>query len=78
MAYCDMQVTTLPRATVLPSVEEALTAYKTGTTREFAELLNLDLPVTAQVLEIAGAHRMPAVSNEFWTGEGSDNPFGTV
>jgi predicted DsbA family dithiol-disulfide isomerase len=65
-----LQVTSLPRATTVPAVEVALAAYKTGTTREFAELLHLDLPTTAQVLTAAGAQPMAATKDELWLDEG--------
>ena len=48
----------------IPTLEEALAMYGRGTTREFAELLGIDLATTREQLEAAGAVAR-VVGNDF-------------
>jgi predicted DsbA family dithiol-disulfide isomerase len=59
-------VTGLPPAGSTPTTAEALDAYRAGTTREFAELLNLDVPAAVRALESAGARRGTGAGAELW------------
>ncbi|HJZ46871.1 MAG TPA: DsbA family protein [Roseiflexaceae bacterium] len=62
-----LQLTGLPRAGRAPTPDEALAAYRIGTTREFAELLGLDHGAAIQVLETSGAVRTPVAGDALWS-----------
>jgi protein-disulfide isomerase-like protein with CxxC motif len=55
-----------PKAAQTPSVAEALAHYQTGTTKEFAELLNLSSAETKAALATAGAEYVTLANSELW------------
>lgn len=64
-----LQQTGLPRAERKPTPAEALAAYGAGTTKEFAELLGLDLDATIRALEASGARRTPVAGDAVWSAD---------
>lgn len=61
-----LQVTELPKAERVPTAAEALQAYGSGTTREFAELLGLSADATRAALLGAGAVQRPIAGDALW------------
>lgn len=62
-----LQVTGLPRVEGKPSAAEALAAYGTGTTREFAELLELEPAQAADALRAAGGSAQAIAGDLLWS-----------
>lgn len=62
-----LQVTGLEPATQTPTPEQALKAYQSGTTKEFAELLNRSHAATAEALTAIGAKRRAIAGDAFWS-----------
>ncbi len=50
-----------------PAVRDVLRAYGSGTTREFAEVLDLDRSKTIQTLRAAGAHEKALAGDILWS-----------
>jgi protein-disulfide isomerase-like protein with CxxC motif len=63
-----LRVTGLPRIERVPTPEEALAAYGSGTTKEFADVLDLDNAATIRALEANGARRVPEAGDMLWSG----------
>ena len=61
-----LSVVTIAKSERQPTVDEALAAYGSGTTREFAELLNLSLEDTEAALTVAGARREDRAGSALW------------
>jgi protein-disulfide isomerase-like protein with CxxC motif len=61
-----VRVTGLPRTERAPTTGEALAAYGSGTTKEFAELLDLDQEATIRTLEASGTRRTPVAGDALW------------
>lgn len=62
-----LELTGLERATAQPTAAEALAAYGSGTTKEFAELLGLSLDETQKALTAAGAKARPIAGDALWS-----------
>jgi predicted DsbA family dithiol-disulfide isomerase len=69
-----LRVTGFAPADRVVSPREALAAYGTGTTREFAELLGLDQATTRKLLQESGARRTSIAGDVLWSA-GHDGPF---
>src|SRR5262249_39775450 len=63
-----LQLTGLPRSERAPTPEQALAAYGSGTTKEFADVLDLDHAATIRALEASGARRIAAAGDALWSG----------
>lgn len=50
-----------------PVIRDVLLAYGSGTTREFAEVLNLDHAATIEALTLASAHPTPRANDFLWS-----------
>lgn len=61
-----LKLADIPKSERQPTVEEALASYGSGTTKEFAALLNLSLVETEAALEAAGARREPLANSALW------------
>ena len=61
-----LQVTGLPPAKQPPTLDQGLATYGSGTTKEFAELLNLDHAAAVRVLEASGVDRTPVAGDAVW------------
>jgi predicted DsbA family dithiol-disulfide isomerase len=63
-----LQLTGLSHSIQSPTAAEALAAYRSGTTKEFSELLQLNYEKTKVALAEAGAHRWDLAGDTLWIG----------
>jgi putative protein-disulfide isomerase len=62
-----LQVAGLEQATRTPAVAEVLSAYGSGTTKEFAEVLEKDLTTTRALLQAEGAKARALAGDLLWS-----------
>jgi len=70
--YADLEclvlrLSGLPRADRAPTPRDALATYRRGTTREFAELLDLEDAAAVAPLKANGAHQQPVGGAAWWS-----------